>query len=169
MKIIAAALVVASFATVARADEDDGFDTPKALAGKAWVMTVLKKDAAVDAPTKDKPLDYVVVGSAKECKSVKQGAAKDDKAFAKLRTCLIADFKANGGTEGQWMEIRPKQLDDVISELPRKYAKVLKAQAKDSTIVEGHFSGDGVNTDIFLALDASNHPHALWLAETQFE
>ena len=60
-------------------------------------------------------------------------------------------------------------LDGAVARFPAKNGKALRAQAQGSTIVSGHYSGDGLNFDVYLSLDAKNHVHALWLTEEAFE
>ncbi|HVV85304.1 MAG TPA: hypothetical protein VHE35_19715 [Kofleriaceae bacterium] len=175
MKLTCALLVAGCLVGIAseraRADDDEPkVDTPKAKAGEAWMGGMLAPGGSVAAPSKDKPLDYVTANGTKSCRALKQGTAKDIKALMKLKTCVVDSYKAaNHGDPipGQWMELTdPNQA---VSAFPAKYARKLKAQAKGSTIVEGHYSGDGLNFDVYLALDGDDNVHAIWLTEEAFE
>jgi len=158
-------------ASVAHADDDDPLlDTAGTKAGEAWMSAMLAPGGAVAAPSKDRPLDYVVINSTKACKAVKTGTAKDFKVAMKLKTCLTATYKALAQTAppGDWTELRASGLASMVSGFPTKYGKKIKAGAADSTIIQGHYVG-GVNMDVFLALDAYRHVHAIWVSEEHYE
>lgn len=151
---------------------DPQFETPRAKAGEVWMTAMLAPGGAVAAPSKDKPLDYVAANRTKSCKAMKSGTAKDVKAVLKLKTCVVDSYKAAAGKEsikGQWAEYPADGIAAVASAFPASFAKQIQAQAKGSTVVEGHYSGNGLNFDAYLAMDADNHVHAIWITEEAFE
>ncbi len=174
MKLFTAALIATTWfgLATARADDDEPLtDTAATKAGERWMTAMLAPGGAVAAPSKEQPLDYVTSNKTKSCKALKAGAAKDFKAAAKLKTCVVDSYKraTKDKIPGQWFELRAADLDGAVARFPAKNGKALRAQAKDSTIVTGHDSGDGLNFDVYLSLDAKNHVHALWLTEEAFE
>ncbi|CAN5916779.1 hypothetical protein BH11MYX3_BH11MYX3_30010 [soil metagenome] len=173
MKLTSSVLVAGSLlgASIARADDEPKFDTPKAKFGEAWMTAMLAPGGSVAAPSKDKPLDYLVSNPYKPCKTLKIGTATDFKALARLKPCVVASYKGISKTPvtGQWMELGADAVETLKSTFGAKYAKQIIAETKDSTIVEGHYSGDGLNMDVYLALDRDNHVHAIWLTQDSFE
>jgi hypothetical protein len=173
MKLLAAAVVASCFAlapSAARAQDDDlPTDTPATRAGEAWMKAMLAPGGSVAAPSKDRPLEYLVDNGQKACRALKAGGtAKDFKTLAKLKSCAVASYKAIGeSSTTQWFQL--PSAATVLASFPSKYGKKIRAAAKGATIVEGHHVGDGLNMDVYLALDADNHVRAIWLTEEGFE
>lgn len=170
---LTAALVVATCwlgLSSARADDDEPkTDTAATRAGEAWMKAMLAPGGSVAAPSKERPLDFVVANGTRSCRALKTGTAKDFKLLAKLKTCAVDSHKAIGSsTTTQWFEL-PDGLGTVLGIFPAKYAKKIKAAARDATIVQGHYVGDGLNMDAYLALGADGKVKALWLTEEAFE
>lgn len=173
MKLLSATLVACLWMSIstARADDDEPLvDTPAVKAGQGWMKAMLAPGGAVAAPSKDKPLDYVITTAPKSCKALRTGTAKDFKVSMKLKTCIVDSYKEiNATIDGQWRELRASDMTSLFAAFPGKYQKKLKAGVKGSTIVNAHFPGDGLNFDVYLALDADGHVHAVWAMQEAYE
>ena len=175
MKLLSLALLAlwctnASLAHADDSDEEPLQDTPAITKGQGWMKAMLAPGGAVAAPTKEQPLEYVVINSTKACKAMKTGTAKDFKVAGKLKTCLVATYKAISPTpvEAQWTELRDGDVPAKLALFPSKYKKQLKAAATGAKIVAAHYSGAGVNMDVFLVV-ADARVRAIWVREEQFE
>jgi hypothetical protein len=158
VKIITAALIVTAFAAVAHAEKPT--DMSKITAGQKWVSSLLDPKAV--APTKATPVDYVVYASAsKLCRGLDKGTAKDDKALAKLKACLVDTFDdlAQGHAEAEWSEV---PANSVAKQFAKKYVPIITTGAKGKTVVAGHFDVADNDVWIYVALDDKQQVHAVW-------
>lgn len=171
MKLTAAFLAITCLGlSSARADDGDDMptDTPATHAAEAWMKAMLAPGGSVAAPSKDRPLDYVTDNGTKSCKAMRAGTIKDFKVLSKLKKCVVDSYKAIGESSVQQFFQLPSPAT-VLAVFPPKQAKRIRAAAKDATIVQSHYVGDGLNLDAYLALDADNHVKAIWLTEEGFE
>ncbi len=172
MKLRLAPVIVLWCATlsIARADDEPLHDTPAITKAQGWMKAMLAPGGAVAAPSKEQPLEYLVINSIKACKAMKSGTAKDFKVAAKLKTCVVAAYKAisSAPIEAQWSELRDEDLPGLYSAFPPAHTKQLQAGAKGAKVVSAHYPGDGKNMDAFLVV-ADGRIRALWLREEAFE
>ena len=173
MKLLSLALVAlwCTSASLAHADDDEPLqDTPAITRGQGWMKALLAPGGGIAAPSKEKPLEYLVINSTKACKAMKTGTAKDFKVTMKLKTCMVATYKAISPTpvDAQWTELRESGIPTMVGLFPAKYGKQLKAAAKDAKIVAAHYAGQGVNMDVYLAV-GDGRIRAIWVREEQFE
>lgn len=165
---VAVPTVLGLAASPARADDDLPTDTPATRAGEAWLKAMLAPGGSVAAPSKDRPLDYLVDNGQKSCKALRSGTAKDFKALAKLKKCVTDSYKAIGEVGVvQWFQLPSAATVQAV--FPPKLGKRIKALAQGATIVEGRHTGDGLDMDVYLALDADSHVRAIFLTEEGFE
>jgi len=158
MKLPFAALVVCLLATGAAVDKKPN---PAEASAKAWLASMTSKDG-VAAVTKDKPLVFWSDTPVSSCTSGKATTADDMK---KVKKCLQDQVKAIGvdGSAGA------AKLADVIKGFDKKHHAAMKAAAKDTTLVQFDYAGDGQTLKIALAVAADQSIKALWVAAEAVE
>ena len=152
MKLELAALVVCILAANVAADNKK--PDPEASA-KAWLASMTSKDGAA-AVSKDKPLLYWSDTPVSSCTSGKATTPDDAK---KVKKCLQDQVKAIG-VEGS---AQPAKLASVLKGFDKKLHAAMKAAAKDTTLIEFAYNGDGETLRIAVAVAADQSIKALWV------
>jgi hypothetical protein len=154
------ALLLLLLTASALADPAKGHDTLAVKAARAWLATVLDAKATVAAPSKDKPLDYVIASPAKSCEALRSGHATTAAAATRVQKCMVDTWKSLADSPPATRAVREWEPDKGFGGFDKKYHKGMKASAKDATIVQAEHIGDGftMTVSIVVAKDGGCAP-----------
>ena len=164
MRVVLVLMIVAA---TARAEPEKA--TPAENAASAWLAALVDPKGAIAAPTKDKPLDYLIDSPAKSCRALKAGRATTPAEAGRVKKCVFDTWKglADGPTPAS--AAREWDADKTFDGWDRKYRKRMKEVARDATIVSIQYIGSGytMNSSIVAAKDGT--VRAIWMEHGEFE
>ena len=148
-------------ATATRAHADARGDAAIAAA-RTWYGGMLAQDGSVPAPSKSKPVHYLMPGDLASCASVKAGKATSAAVLKKVGACLAAVQKemADDAPPHMW---EVTIIDVVEVGFAKRHHKNIEAAAKGATLVNAVLEGNAA--DIYMAVAPDGTIRGVWVSQ----
>lgn len=164
-----AILVLTVLAATARAEPAPEPEPPAIKAATAWMAAALDPKAGLGAPSKARPLHYLLDSPLKACRGLAHGYATTAATARQIKRCLIDTWRTVAEPPRAADSFHVWEPARAFESFDDKSQKEVQSVARDATIVLAQYGGNGVKMDAWLVVGKDGAVRAIWMDRSVFE